>query len=108
MFCLMDPLKRKGVWGITEMCFLNECSPIFSASQPPTLSTDPSSGSTNLNNTCMIDDFPAPVLPTIPRRLPAGAVRVTSLRIKGSPSLYLADRFDISIVGVCGQSMWVL
>ena len=51
MFCLTDPLKRKGVWGITEMCFLKECSPIFSASQPPTLRTDPSSGSTSLNNT---------------------------------------------------------
>jgi hypothetical protein len=47
----------------------------------------------------MIDDFPAPVLPTIPILWPAFAVKLTFFNTLGSPFLYLADKSPNSTVG---------
>lgn len=41
IFCRTVPLKRKGVWGITERCCLKECNPILRASYPPTCNFEP-------------------------------------------------------------------
>ena len=104
MFCLTVPLNRKGVCGITERCCLRECRPIFRASYPPTFKTDPASGSMRRKRVWMIEDFPAPVRPTIPILCPAFAVKVTSFNTRGSPSLYLVDRLLNSTLGFSGHS----
>lgn len=39
-FYRIEPLKIKGVWGITEMCWRNEWSPILLASFPPNKYTE--------------------------------------------------------------------
>ena len=75
MFCLTDPLKRKGVWEITEMCCRRECSPISSALKSPIEYFESSSGSTIRNMVWMIDDFPAPVRPTIATFWPGSTLK---------------------------------
>lgn len=104
MFCLTVPLKRKGVWGITERCCLRECNPILRASWPPTYKIEPASGSIRRKRVWMMEDFPAPVRPTIPTLWPALAMKLTSFNTLGSPSLYLADRLLNSTLGFSGHT----
>ena len=105
IFCFTVPLKRKGVWGITERCFLKECNPILRASYPPIYNLEPWSGSMRRNKAWMIEDFPAPVLPTIPILWPAFAKKLTFFNTLGSPSLYLADKLLNSTLGFYGQNV---
>ena len=66
IFCLTEPLKRKGVCIITEICCRRECKPIYRALYPPILLEEPVSGSIILKSVWIIEDFPVPVLPTMP------------------------------------------
>jgi hypothetical protein len=50
-----------------------------------------------------MEDFPAPVRPTIPIFCPAIAVKLTSFNTLGNPSLYFADTLQSYIVGFYGQ-----
>ena len=90
MFCLTVPLKRKGTWGMTEMCCLRECNPISKASWPPIEYLDPLSGSNKRKRAWMMELFPAPVLPTIPIFSPWQMEKEMFLSTRGRPYLYLA------------------
>ena len=108
MFYLIDPLKMKGVWGMTDTCCLKECSPILLASYSPNKYSDPGYDSQILNTDWMIDDLPAPVLPTIPTFSPGRILNETFFNTKGSPSLYLIETFLNSRLAFSGQLSYTL
>lgn len=111
IFSLIEPLKIKGVWGMTETCCLNEWSPILLASYSPKRYSDPGSVSQILNTDWMIEDFPAPVLPTMPTFSPGKILKETFFRTKGNPYLYLIETFLNSRLAFSGQlnsTFWVI
>ncbi len=64
-FLLTVPVNKKGVYGIIDIFFLNRCNPIYFI-LTPFIRIIPDEISVILNIAYIIDDFPAPVLPTIP------------------------------------------
>jgi hypothetical protein len=86
---LTVPLNRKGVWGMTDRFRRSVCSPMASALCLSISYTDFSSGSTILKMAWMSDDFPAPVLPTIPTLSPSLMFREISFKMRGSSGRYL-------------------
>ena len=89
----MSPLNKKGSWGITDSWCLSLCSPNFKALQSFISYIEPIYGSTILNKAWMIDDLPAPVLPTIPTFSPSLIVKVIPFNTKGNSALYLREKF---------------
>ena len=64
----MDPMKRNGCWGIMAIDSLRVLSPTSDKSTPSMRMLPPLclSFSTILKRAWSTEDFPAPVLPTIP------------------------------------------
>ena len=73
---------------MTESECLKVWRPNLRASCPPNVYYDPYSGSQILSKDCIIDDFPAPVLPTIPTFYPFKTLKLTPLSTKGNSFLY--------------------
>lgn len=63
-FFRIVPENRTGSWGIMESLDLNSCSPSSWISIPSIIILP--SLKANLNKAAIKEDFPAPVLPTIP------------------------------------------
>ena len=79
-----------------EMLDLSRWSPILLESYP-SMMISPSKQGVNLNSVCRMDDFPLPVLPTIPIFCLGNAVKAT-LSIDGSiSSRYFIETFLNSI-----------
>ena len=72
------------------MFFLNKCRPM-NFMLIPSIWMDPSQMSESLNRAYKIEDFPAPVLPTIPTFIPLCTSKVKSFSTSGKPSLYLIE-----------------
>ena len=77
--------------------FLAWCKPRSMIFIPSTIISDPLSGSANLYIATVIEDFPAPVLPTIPMCSFGCSLKSIFFRTKSSSGLYLNWRFFTSI-----------
>jgi hypothetical protein len=65
---------------------LSKCSPISDKSSPSIL-TEPDYRGMSLNKAYKSDDFPEPVLPTIPTFIPPWIVKLMSLKAGGRVEL---------------------
>jgi hypothetical protein len=105
MFCWIVPLNKNGVCGMIERFFLRLCSPIWSASAPPTNSCEPGSATNVLNKAWIMLDLPAPVRPTIPTFCPPSILNVIPWSTGFNLSLYLIVKFRNSILAFAGQTL---
>jgi hypothetical protein len=102
MFSLIVPYKRNGDYGINAILFLKAWSPtvvIF----VPSIRISPDSNSQRRKRVYKIDDFPAPVLPTIPTFIFGWITIERSLTLGSRVFLYLIVTFLNSIFPMSGQ-----
>ena len=99
----ISPLKRKGVWGITDNRCLSVCNPSERAERLSIWYSEPNSGSMILKRAWIIEDFPAPVLPTIPTFYPSSILKEIFFKTKGSYGRYRREKFFTIIEAFLGQ-----
>ena len=107
MFSLIVPCMRKGSYGMNAIPFLKAWRPtsfIFW----PSIIISPSDNSHSLKRAYKIEDFPAPVLPTIPTFIFGCIVKLRFLILGSKVSLYFIDAFLNSINPLLGQSIFSL
>lgn len=76
---LMVPMNRIGSWGTMLILDLRSARDILVISTP-SMRIDPAYGSKTLNSDNAREDFPAPVLPTMPTLSPGEITRLMFLR----------------------------
>mmetsp|Transcript_45426 Transcript_45426/g.53191 ORF Transcript_45426/g.53191 Transcript_45426/m.53191 type:complete len:288 (+) Transcript_45426:449-1312(+) len=88
---MVQPLKRVGDCGITDMFFRTLCKPTLAISTP-SMKIVPCSASSNRKRVCTMVLFPLPVRPTMPTLDPGGMANVAPSRARGKPARYRTDK----------------
>ena len=105
-FSRIDPMKRKGCWGIIAIDSLNKLSPISEISTPSISIRPPSclSFSTILNSAYNTEDLPAPVRPTTPTFICPSIANDNFFNTGSNSGLYRIVKFLNSILPLYGHS----